>query len=64
MGPSSKRGSPVAGAIRMLRASPESITAVTPGIVREVSATFVERMILRRPKSPSTRSCASAGRSP
>lgn len=28
-------------------ANPESITYLTPGIVTDVSATFVERMILR-----------------
>ncbi|MGC3968142.1 MAG: hypothetical protein QM775_12465 [Pirellulales bacterium] len=39
----------------MTLAQPESTTAVTPSIVREVSATFVDRMTLRRSSGRSTR---------
>ncbi len=47
-----------------MRASPLSTTAVTPGTVTLVSATLVERMILRCEAGASARSCSSAGRSP
>ena len=50
IGTSSSRGKPVAGETRICRACPESITAVTPSIVSEVSATFVARMIFRCPR--------------
>ena len=46
------------------RASPLSITPVTPGIVTEVSATLVARMIFRCLDSPSTASWRSGGKSP
>ena len=64
IGTSSSRGNPVAGDTCICRACPESITAVTPSIVSDVSATLVARMILRCPRSASTRSCCSGGRSP
>jgi hypothetical protein len=40
------------------------MTAVTPSMVREVSATLVETMILRASQGVTARSCASGGSSP
>ena len=47
-----------------MRARPESITAVTPSIVTDDSATFVDRMILRRSPGRTARVCSSSGISP
>ena len=49
---------------RACRASPQSITAVTPSMVSEVSATLVETMILRACVLATARSCCSGGNSP
>ncbi len=55
---------PRTGSKRATRASPLSITAVTPSIVSEVSATLVETMILRPSQGATARSWAAAGSSP
>ncbi len=49
---------------RATRARPESTTSVTPSIVSEVSATFVETMILRCEAWATALSCSDAGSSP
>ena len=46
------------------RASPLSITVVTPSIVTELSATFVDKMIFGRSAGSTARSCSSGERSP
>ncbi len=58
-----QRGSPVHGECAATRASPESTTATTPSTVMDVSATLVERMILRVRRAHAA-SCSSSGRSP
>ena len=55
---------PRCGSNRAMRANPQSITIVTPSIVSEVSATFVETMIFRVAYFCTARSCCSGGNSP
>ncbi len=64
MGRVSRVGSPVQGEWRATRARPESITATTPSMVTEVSATLVERITLGRSPRRMARSCSRGGRSP
>ena len=47
---------PRCGSKRAMRARPESTTAVTPSIVSDVSATFVETIIFRWPYFSTARS--------
>ena len=61
---SSSRSRPVLASRDSTRASPVSTTAVTPGIVSDVSATFVARMMRRLGPGFSAASCFSGGRSP
>ena len=57
-------GSPDHGEKPATRARPLSITAVTPSMVTELSATLVERITLRRSAGATARSCSSGVRSP
>ncbi len=59
-----RRGSPDHGDWLATRARPLSITAVTPSMVTELSATLVDRITLRRSAGCTARSCSAAGRSP
>ena len=52
-------GKPDHGEWLATRATPLSTTALTPSIVMELSATLVERIILRRSEGPTARSCSS-----
>ena len=57
-------GIPVHGESDATRASPLSMTAVTPSIVMELSATFVEKMIFGCGARRTAWSCSSGERSP
>ena len=59
-----RRGRPDQGESPATRARPESMTARTPGIVMDDSATLVERMTLRMGPGWTARSCSAGGRSP
>ena len=64
MRPMWRVGRPVQGESVAMRASPLSMTAVTPSMVTELSATLVERITLRRGAGETARSCSSGERSP
>ena len=55
---------PRCGSKRATRASPESITARTPSIVMEVSATLVATTTLRSEVGRTARSCSAGDSSP
>ena len=57
-------GIPVQGESTATRARPLSITAVTPSMVTELSATLVERITLRWSAGATARSCSAGERSP
>ncbi len=57
-------GNPVHEEYVAIRARPLSMTAVTPSMVIELSATFVERITFGCKAGATARSCSDAGRSP
>ena len=63
-GSSASVGSPLHGEWLATRASPESITTVTPSTVTEDSATFVASTTLRCWAGSTARACSAIGRSP
>src|SRR5206468_6565569 len=62
--PTSSDGKPVHGSSEAIRASPLSITALTPSMVIELSATLVARTSRRSRDGSTARSCCCGGRSP